>query len=133
VYKDTKDTKDRAQELACDVGITAEIAEIFTSRIPDNTNVSFEEQSTRKEDNYLKIWHILDQIAGFKGVLDTNYAFDSFADSLEQDYPDIRNSICFKRFAVFEITLTMRFPHEVKKEELSDAEVSALYSWLTNK
>ena len=130
MYKDTENTKARAREFACDVGITAEIAEIFTSRIPD---VPKSKSSNHKEDNYLKILHILDQIANLKGTLNGNLVLDSFAKSLEADFPDARNTPKFQRFAVFEVALTMRFPHEVNKYELSDAEVYALYSWLSSR
>ena len=131
LFKDTKNTEARSQEFACDVGITAEIAQIFTSRIPENSDSA--SSSHNKEDNYLKILHILDQIANLKGTLNGNLVLDSFAKSLEADFPDARNTPKFQRFAVFEVALTMRFPHEVNKYELSDAEVSALYSWLSSR
>ena len=129
MYKDTNNTDARAKEFACSVGITMDIAKIFTSRIPEETEPS--KQCARKENNYLKIWNILDQIADLKGLLDVSSASETFFELHNQETTQISATPEFKRFAVLDFILCMKFPHEVKKSDLTDDEISALYSWLT--
>lgn len=133
MYKDTNNTESRAKELACDVGITVDIARIFTSRIPEESE-EFSKKHDRKKNNYLKIWHILEQISNLKGLLDANIAFEAFLGPAKRTLTEelaIPDTPEFKRFAVLDCALHMKFPREVKKSELADEEISALYDWLT--
>lgn len=122
-----EDTEFRSQDFACSVGISKDIARIFVSRIPVVT-------STAKgpRDNYEKIFKILSTIAVFRGCMSLKIAkfyFTKENDSnaiLEEDMAD------FRRFIVMKKILTMRFPREVNKSELSDDEIELLFNWLVS-
>ena len=132
-------TDARTQHFAAAVGIHANIAKIFTSRIPKKIVKTTASGKTIILDGDTVIFSTLDSLYELKGQL----SFDSKAgqkikdkysalvEKVKTDPTSTVNVPCFERFVVKEfLTSYMPRAKKITVDELNSREISILYTWI---
>lgn len=129
----------RTQHFAAAVGIHANIAKIFTSRIPKKITKTTANGKSIILDGDTVIFSVLDALSELKGQL----SFDSkvgkkirdkyttLVEKVKNDPTSTINVPCFERFVIEEfLTPYMPRAYKISFNELSSKEISALYTWI---
>ena len=121
------DATKRSWEFACDVGISDDVALIFTSRIPEETSLDPENPDAKKS-SYQMLCHVLTKIANLKGLMN----LEKLTAEYEEKYPGKKSLVGFQKFAVLSTLSEIKFPKEIKKDLLADYEYASLFNWLSS-